>query len=485
MDWAWWATFGVLGAEAGLRVGLSVRVLLRRESTGATLSWLALIMLFPLVGAGLYLLVGESRLGRRRAAREREVHPAYARYLDDLTARSGGAGLDGEGARLAREVRAALGVPAQTGNAVELLGSAEEFGRALEADIRGAQRSCHLEFFIWESAGWVSGVEDALMDAARRGVVCRVLVDSIGSAAFLRGGRARALRASGVKIVEALPAGVLSTLVRRVDLRNHRKVVVVDGEVGYTGSANLVDPAHFKRRAGVGRWVDAMARVRGPSVEVLMLVFVRDWELETGSGLEALASHGEFVGSAGARVGGVTAQVAPSGPGLGAGAIHSVMVSAIYAAERELALTTPYFVPDEAIRTALCAAARRGVRVTLILPARVDSALVGFAGRAFYTDLLASGVRIVLFRSGLLHTKSMVIDGRIGVLGTVNMDPRSFWLNFEITMVVYNEGFASELAALLRRYESGAEVVELGAWVTRSWTRRLTENVAQLFSPLL
>jgi cardiolipin synthase len=366
---------------------------------------------------------------------------------------------------------------------LELISSTEEVFRRLMADIDAAGHSCHLEFYIWNEGGLADEVAEALLRAAARGVICRVLVDAVGSRSFLRGRLAARLRQGGVAVQAALPGGLLHSLFVRFDLRLHRKIVVVDGRIGYTGSLNLVDPRFFKQSAGVGQWVDAMVRVEGPAVEGLAVTFLEDWELETGEGLKRLAETSD-VGPQPQR-GLAAVQVIPSGPLVQNEAMQQILLTVIYAARRELVLTTPYFVPDEPLLTALTSAARRGVAVTIVLPKKVDSLLVRLASWAQAGDLMMAGVRVVLFHDGLLHTKSITVDGEFGTFGSLNLDPRSLYLNFEITLAIYDRQFIAELRRLQQSYIDRSETMDLAAWQSRSGGVRLVENAIRLLGPLL
>jgi cardiolipin synthase len=263
----------------------------------------------------------------------------------------------------------------------------------------------------------------------------------------------------------------------------HRKIVVIDGEIGYTGSLNMVDPRYFKQSSGVGQWVDAMVRVRGPVVEGLALTFLEDWELDTGEGLEQLRETGDV--RALDDVGEAAVQVVPSGPVTDSHAIQQVLLMAIYSARRELILTSPYFVPDELLLTALVSAANRGVDVTLIVPARVDSRLVRYASQAYKIDLLEAGVKIAMFEGGLLHTKSITVDGEFSLFGSLNLDPRSLWLNFEITLSAYDQEFTTRLRDLQHRYIEDSQFMDLEVWRKRPMAERLVVNTARLLSPLI
>lgn len=261
----------------------------------------------------------------------------------------------------------------------------------------------------------------------------------------------------------------------------HRKLVVIDDQVAYTGSMNLVDPRFFKRDAGVGQWIDVMVRLQGPIVPLIWSLFVRDWELETGERLLETQQHTpEYLEAADAHL-----QLIPSGPFTGGDCIQQILLLSIYQARRSLVITTPYFVPDDSLVAALRSAAERGIRVQLILPARNDSFMVRHASDAFLNELLISGVEIYRFQQGLLHTKSVVVDECMALFGTLNLDRRSLWLNFETTLLVDDPIFAQQLSRIQHGYMAQARRLYYSDWRQRSWGKRLLENVLYLFSPLL
>ncbi|MEM9658001.1 MAG: phospholipase D-like domain-containing protein, partial [Planctomycetota bacterium] len=258
---------------------------------------------------------------------------------------------------------------------------------------------------------------------------------------------------------------------------------VIDGCVAYTGSLNLVDPRYFKKEAGVGQWVDAMLRIEGPAVEALQITFLGDWYSETEATLDSLRETGDAYPQP-AR-GDCPVQVMPSGPGVEIDAVEQVLITAVYSADRELVLTTPYFVPSEPLSMALVAAARRGVKVVIVVPKRVDSALVRYASNSFKAGLLRAGVRIALFGDGLLHTKSVTVDGTHSLFGSVNLDPRSFRLNFEILLAIYNREFTNQLRELQQQYIDRSELLDLETFLRRPKSRQVAESFARLLGPLL
>jgi cardiolipin synthase A/B len=474
----------LLAGHMLLVAGLAVRILFRHLPVGTTLAWLIVLFVLPVLGPALYLFIGENRLGQKRAQRWKDIHDLYREWQSRLKARAAvdWGRLHPRAESLARHGESITGFAALQGHDIELLPDWDGFVDALVADIEAAQRTCHLEFYIWDSAGRVGEIYSALARAAARGVICRVLVDDVGSGEFLKSREAAGLRKVGVKVISSLPVGLLRMLFVRMDLRNHRKIVVIDGEIGYTGSMNLVDPEHFKAEVGVGRWIDAMVRVRGPSVEIMNGAFLEDWELETDEGMAILETADiHSVPEQGQAV----AQVVPSGPGLNRASIHQLLLSLLYSAERELVLTTPYFVPDEPMLTALVSASRRGVKVTLNVPEKLDSVLARFAGAACFEDLLAAGVRICRYEPDLLHTKAITVDGRIAVIGSVNLDMRSLWLNFEISLFVYDDACAARVRALQESYLRDSVELHADSWRQRPLTARVAEGVLRLLGPML
>ncbi|MEM1355110.1 MAG: cardiolipin synthase [Planctomycetota bacterium] len=468
-----------------IRIGLVLRVIMRRRPVGVSLSWLGVILFFPFFGAVIYLFLGEARIGRYRLSKLSEIRPRIERYLTRL---HGSTRIDLADTApvqhgLIQHGQRVYGFPAIGGNRLELLDDSDAVFDHLIGDIDAAQRSVHLLFYIWYEGGRVDRVTNALERAAQRGVVCRVACDSVGSKTFLKSESAKRLRAAGIEVVEMLTAGLWRTLLRRQDLRNHRKIVVIDGEIGYTGSMNMADPSVFKQDAGVGAWVDAAVRVTGPVVETLGVVFLSDWDVETEQPFGDFEDQGDLhlVPAKGSSI----AQVMPSGPGFSEEAIRQTLMTAIYGAQQELLLVTPYFVPDESLLTAITGAASRGVRVVLIVPKKNDSAMVRLASRSLYIDLLSAGVELYEYRGGLLHTKAVVVDGHAALFGTVNLDMRSLWLNFEVTLAVYDPEFVERLRGLLTRYIDQSVRIDLAGWRARPFHHRLMENTVRLLGPLL
>lgn len=468
-------------------VGLAVRVIMTRPATGVALAWLLLIISAPFVGAITYLLIGERRIGHRRARGLEALRREYLRIADgasdsplaevDWSRHSPEArGLDQLGRNLA-------GTRTVHGCFHELYSETPEILDKITKDVDAAQKSVLMEFYIWQAGGKADEVLEALIRAAKRGIHCYVLVDALGARPWWKSEQPQRLRDAGVHVQQALTVGLFRTFVGRTDLRLHRKIVVIDSQVAWTGSMNLVDPAFFKQNSGVGQWVDAMVRFQGSVVVPLAATMIGDWVLETDHPLEEVMSHaglgwGEPNGTA-------DIQVIPSGPGESGDAQLQMILGIINAARDEVVLTTPYLVPDESLLRAIRGAAARGVRVRLVVPEKVDSFLTRFASRSYFEDLLSAGIEVYLYRKGLLHTKSISVDGVKSMFGTVNLDMRSIWLNYEVALYVYDSEFTGELRKLQQAYIDDSDQLNPAVWQQRSLGNRFLENSLRLVSPLL
>jgi cardiolipin synthase len=287
---------------------------------------------------------------------------------------------------------------------------------------------------------------------------------------------------AGVRLARALPIGnpVLRMLGGRVDLRNHRKLAVIDGAVTYAGSQNCADP-EFRVKARYAPWVDVLLRFEGPLARQAQHLFAGDWAAETGEDLSALLAAPRTDAAKGEAV----AQLVASGPTLRPSAMPEMFIAMMGAARHSLTVTTPYYVPDAAIQAALCAAAWRGVATTLVLPARNDNRAVAFASRSYYAGLLEAGVGVHEFEGGLLHAKTMVVDGEAALIGSANLDRRSFDLNYENNVLIWDRAAAAALGARQAEFLARSRRVtaaEVAAWPAG---RRLAQNAAAILGPVL
>lgn len=476
----WWPAL-LLGLDLGLRGLLVLRVIQRGPRHHAdALAWILVLCLLPFViGVVGWFLFGEARLGHRRRSRYAElaerIGNQMCRVRQPMEHRA-----EMEGYDFAISLAEAVGgTPPRSGNALELMGCTDEVIDRLIDDLDASKEHAHLLFYIFLTDATGRRVAAALQRAAMRGVACRLLVDGVGSANFLESKLAEELVESGVQVVSALPVNLVRAAFARVDLRNHRKLVVLDGQVGYTGSQNIAE-ASFAPKKEFAPWVDCMVRIEGPVVRDLQELFLTDWFMDSGEPLEDLLSHPcPYV------EGGVPVQILPTGPLNDLEALTQLSLGALHNAREEIILTTPYFVPGEAEISSICTAARRGVRVVIVLPERNDSRLVAAVSRSYFKDLLDAGVELHAFQKGLLHAKTMTVDRRLAFVSTANFDRRSFELNFEVSTLVYDSDFASQLRFLQTSYLEDSRPIEAEEVARRGYIGRFVDNAAGILSPLL
>jgi len=470
--WGWIFFIG----EWVIRLTMLVVVPFRRTPAAAK-GWLLLIFFEPWIGLLLYFLIGRAKPPRWRREQAAKLPQAMAGVVARL-ANHPNVFRPEVGAALSPAVALAEKIgysPILGGNAIELLVDYQGMIDRLAADIDRAENHVHLLFYIFEDDHATAPVLDALGRAAKRGVHCRVLADAIGSRTGLRTLRPK-LTALGVAVREMLPLSLLPWRKARVDLRNHRKIAVIDGRIGYTGSQNLV-AAEFKEGLS---YEDLMARVTGPVVLELQYVFAADWFLETNQVLD-----GEREFPAPEIAGEVPAQALPSGPEFPTQNNQRLFVSLIHGARKQVVLTTPYFIPDEPLLQAMQTAALRGVEVHLIVSEKGDHPVVALAQESYYEELLEVGVQIHLYRKNFLHAKHLSIDDSAAVIGTSNLDIRSFALNAEVMLMIYDSVVAARLAVEQKRYYANSRFLTLAAWERQSFARKFAQNLARLLSPLL
>ena len=466
-------------------ISVTLRLLVKKQAVSVTLSWLLVIYLLPLIGVIAYLLFGEIKLGTRRAKAFQLLKPKYMQWLQQLSEQKDLVthSKDPRYRTLFKLVHQRLGIPNIRGNELHLLDTPESIIRSIISDIQQARYSINMVFYIWSNDGLINEVKQALEEAVQRGVRVCLLLDSVGSHAFLKSSICKEMRAKGIEITEALHVNLFRMFFNRIDLRQHRKIIVIDNQIAYTGSMNMVDPNFFKQESNVGNWVDIMVRINGPVSPILNSLHAWDWEIETMEELPLLLPNCPIVEIDDNDTHSV--QVIASGPAFPDDLIAQSLATAIYAARENIVITTPYFVPSDNIAEALRIAAFRGVDITLILPKKNDSLMVHWASRTFFDDLLEAGVKIYHFEAGLLHTKSVLIDNKLALIGTVNMDLRSFLLNFEVTIAVEDRNFANEVAMLHENYLANSSALNMQEWINRPFYHRIIERLFFFFSPLL
>lgn len=467
-----------------LYIAVLARAILRpHREPSSRVAWVVVILVLPVVGIVSYILLGETNIGRRRVERTQKV-------IDGMPDVEDAPGFD------APEIHPTVpenhqhlfavgetvnGFKPVGGNRAHLLSDSNATIDSLVTDIDAAADHVHLIFYIWLSDNNGLKVVEALKRAAARKVKCRAMADGLGSRAMITSKHWKAMREAGVQVGIALPLGIpiIRSIKGRIDLRNHRKIVVIDNHITYCGSQNCADP-EFQVKAKFAPWVDAMMRFEGPIARQNQHLFASDWMAHVDEDLDELLRQplAEFEP-------GFTAQVIGTGPTVRNSAMPEIFETLMYSARRELFITTPYYVPDESMQSALCSSARRGVVTTIVFPARNDSWIVGAASRSYYSELLAAGVRIFEYEGGLLHTKSLTLDGEVTLIGSANMDRRSFELNYENNILFRDSNLTGEMRERQQMYLEKSHPVTSEMVAAWSIPHRLWNNTIAMLGPVL
>jgi cardiolipin synthase len=467
-----------------VQVAILVRVLLRPHREPASrIAWIVVVIVLPVLGILAYIFLGETNVGHQRVKRMREI----LSRLPDVAATSGmdAARRQANGESLYTHLfhvgKTVNGFDPVGGNQAQLLPDSNTTIATMVDDIDAAQDHVHLLFYIWLPDNNGRRVVEALKRAAARGVTCRAMADGLGSRMIIGSQYWQDMSDAGVHLASALPIGnpLLRWLKGRVDLRNHRKIVVIDHRITYCGSQNCADP-EFRVKAKYAPWVDAVMRFEGPIARQNQYLFASDWECETGEDIGDLLEH-----PIPAPQPGILAQVIGTGPTVRFSAMPEVFESLMYTARRTLIISTPYYVPDDAMQAGLCASARRGIETIILFPARNDSWIVGAASRSYYADLLAAGVRIFEYEGGLLHTKSLTLDGEVTLIGSANMDRRSFELNYENNILFHDRSLTACMRQRQESYLAHSKEISLHDIEAWPWPRRLCNNAIAMLGPVL
>ncbi|CUR54987.1 Cardiolipin synthetase [metagenome] len=472
---------------------LAIGVLPSNKKPSSAMAWLILILVIPFAGFFVFLFLGRTNIGAKRQARQEEADQAIRAATDALV--STGSTTEGRStpdgpaylASMATLNRNLGSLPLQSGNRIELFPG---YGDAIAAMTRAATEAhstIEVEFYIsaWDDV--TTPFFEALVDAAARGVTVRLLFDHMGSRGIpgYQGFLAK-LETSGIAWHPMLAVQPLKGKFQRPDLRNHRKIMVVDGRIAFTGSQNLIEPGYNKpKNHAAGReWVELVARVDGPAVNALRAVFAKDWYTEAHERLgEEIRTDSATVHPEGPQT--VTAQVLPSGPGYVTENNLRLFTALIYSAQRRVSLTSPYFVPDEPLLYAVTTAARRGVEVELFVSEEGDQFMVYHAQCSYYQALLEAGVRIYLYPApAVLHSKHFSIDDDVAVIGSSNMDMRSFALNYEVSLMLTGGDIVSRFKEVEDSYRSLCRELTLTEWQARPWRQRYVDNAMRLTAAL-
>lgn len=467
---------------------VTIKIVAKKQSNANIIAWLLIVYLLPILGLCAYLAFGEIKIGKRREEQAKKIWPMAIIKLEDiLNQREPIAHISTLAKPLFNLCQARQGIPSSHANEIQTFTDSAHTMAKLIEDIQSAQDNIKIVFYIWSVGGTEEEVTEALCQAAKRGVTCRIMLDSAGSHRFFRSQSYKKLTEAGIRIVAALPVSIIRGFFRRMDLRQHRKMVLIDDYIVYTGSMNMVDPEFFKQGVGVGEWVDLMIRMEGSVCLLMEALYNNDWMMETKETIPFSSFEPPNI-SANINqqpTASYETHVIASGPGFPEEIIKQTLLSVIYGAQKKIVFTTPYFVPSDDLFLAICTAAQRGIEVVLILPKRGDSKMTNGASRSFYRELLASGVIVQEFDGGLLHTKSVLIDDQLSLVGTVNLDIRSLWLNFEVTVAIDSKKFAKKLRLIHEEYLKESTSIDASQWANRPLRQHILERLCYFFSPFL
>ncbi|WP_424936132.1 MULTISPECIES: cardiolipin synthase [Bacteria] len=480
--WPWWVGALVLLIDISIRVTAIIVVPRNRRPTAA-MAWLLAIYFIPIIGVFLFLLIGNPRLPRARRRKQERINEYIAdtsAYLELGTLRPNAPEWFQALVRMNQRLGA---LPLSGDNSAHLISRYQESLDAMADEIRQAKDYVHVEFYILQADASTDNFFRALEEVTARGVPVRVLLDHWANRWKPNYRRTIArLQAMGADWHLMLPVRPLRGDTQRPDLRNHRKLLVIDDEVAYVGSQNVTDSS-YNLRKNIKRglhWVDLMVRLDGPVVASVNAVFLSDWYSET----DQVLPETDFL-RAKRGTGDLDCQVVPSGPGFEVENNLRLFLGLLYAAQRKIMIVSPYFVPDEALLLAVTAACDRGIEVELFVSEEGDQAMVYHAQRSYYEALLRAGVRIWMYRRPyILHTKSLTIDDEIAVIGSSNMDMRSFGLNLEISILVRGEEFVTEMRAVEDEYRSLSRELTLEEWQQQPLRSTVLDNLARLTSAL-
>lgn len=464
-------------------VGFTARILVREDiSPPARTAWFIVLNLVPYFGSVMYFLFGEIDIGHRASERYKAIFAEIKQ-------------INGQGTDVLQTVAPRInpnyqpafdyaasinGFPVVGGNTARLMPSAKDSVKGMVQDIDAATDHVHVLYYIWLDDATGTALAEALIRATKRGVTCRAMADGLGSRALVGSPLWARMKAAGVHLAAALPLNkpIRTILTSRLDLRNHRKITVVDGRITYCGSRNSADP-EFRVKPKYAPWIDIMLRFEGPIVAQNQLLFAIDWMAATGENI-GVSNPGD-----GSDANGFAAVVVGDGPTERRGATPQLFANLIACARQSITISTPYFVPDATLMDALCTAAYRGVEVTLIFPAINDSWVVAAASRSYYSRMLQAGCRIHEFEGGLLHAKTLTMDGQITLIGSSNLDLRSFDLNYENNILLQDETTTKAVRERQQEYLGSSYPVDLREVSNWSRPRKAWYNVVATVGPIL
>ena len=462
-----------------------LRILFETHSTSKTMAYILLCLLLPVFGVIFYLIFGINYWTKKRYSKKMKENTGILQNLKNNIDLYDKVMLNTDpsvkqNAELSTMLIKDLGSPLTGANEVLLLANGENKFPELLTSIKAAQHHIHLEYYIYECDDTGMSIIELLIEKAKQGVKVRFIYDDFGSPG-IKSALEKRMTAAGIEVY-AFHKIKFYLLANRFNYRNHRKIMIIDGHTAFVGGINVSD-----RYVNNGKnklfWRDTHLKIQGPAVYYLQYLFITDWNFCCGDA--AFEANSSYFTQTNIKTNNCYVQIAAGGPDSPSPSILYSLLQAINLAKEEILITTPYFIPGDSIMDALCVAALSGLTVKLLVPGVSDSKLVNAASKSYYNQLLQSGVEVYLYQKGFVHAKTLVTDSKLSIVGTANMDYRSFELNFEVNAVIYDAPFAKQARDLFFEDLKDAQKIDKDTWLARPFLKQLPEKIARLFSPVL
>lgn len=467
-------------------IGVLLRIIYDTQSVTKTLAYLLLVIFLPIVGVFIYFSFGinyrKNKLYSKKIIQDEKQEDLVLAKLESYNLKN----LDGINdndhfSGLMKMIYETDRSPLTTNNAAKLLINGEEKFPEVLKELQNAKHHIHIEYYIYEDDEIGRAIEKILIEKAKSGIEVRFIYDDFGSAS-IRKTLARRLRENGVKAFPFYEIKLIK-LANRLNYRNHRKIIVIDGRISFVGGINVSDKYNNAHTGNKLFWRDTHLKIEGDATAILQHLFIGDWNYCSN---EKLTVNENYFPKPEIILGQTkNIQIVSSGPDSDRPSIYYAVIKTIQSAKKEIFLTSPYFIPGETIIDALKMAALSGVDVRLLVPGISDSFMVNAAAKSYYNELLKAGVKIYLYHKGFVHAKTLVADRCLAMVGTANLDYRSFDLNFEVNAIVYDDQIAEELAFNFEKDIQDSEQIDIDSWLNRPKHVQLIEKIVRLISPML
>ncbi|QJC37632.1 cardiolipin synthase [Enterobacteriaceae endosymbiont of Donacia bicoloricornis] len=480
----------LLNSKIILLIFIIIRIFIKYKDIKSYILWYLILYIFPKIGIIFYFFFGEIYSKTQyTSCKAKKIWFRYSKLLKKLQIyyklNIKNIYINKRTKTLFQLCENKQNLFSMTNNSIKLLSSSFKLFTSLITDIQSAKYSIHIVFYIWLPGGLVNKITESIIIAAKRGVKCYIMLDYIGSKKFFYSSWYYHMLKTGIFIIKSLNITIFNLFSSRIDLRQHKKIILIDNKIVYVGSMNMIDLTNFKKNTKINKWFDLMIRITGPIVNTISIIYSYDWEIETGQNILSINQLKKNFLKYQNKSNINRIQVVFSGLKLSKKIIHNSLITAIFLAKKSLIITTPYFIPSKNLLSAIYIASERGVNVQIIIPKYNDSIFIYWASKFFFYKLLKLGVKIYQLKKGFLHTKSIIIDKKISFIGTVNLDIRSIYLNFEINLIIDDINFNKSLLFIQNKYISKSQKLEYNLWIKRPYWKKIIEKLFFLFKFIL